>query len=178
MNVSASDAMADAAAVTMARTAHSRDGPERPGPLGAGLEPVFRLLSKNGTPAVAAQAAGMAVRGTLMVVRSLANHQLPATKAGSNAYRPTVTATAVTNNSNATSIRRDLSLKDAVIHAAAIHAPAERTDSSRSTASSCEVFTAAGAQAVLGDVEASEEAALGGSGWGLRAAALARLNNQ
>jgi hypothetical protein len=113
-----------------------------------------------------------------MVVRSLANHQLPATKAGSNAYRPTVTATAIPSKSNARSIRRDLSLKDAVIHAAPIQAPAETIDSRRSTASSCEVFTAAGAQAVLGDVEASEEAALGGNGWGLRAAAWARLNNQ
>jgi hypothetical protein len=99
-----------------------------------------------------------------MVMRSLANHQLPATKAGSNAYRPTVTATAIPTNNSPRSLRRGLSLNDAVIQAAAIHALAASTDSSRSTASSCEVFTAASAHAVLEDVEASEEAALGGSG--------------
>ena len=142
------------------------------------MEPVFRLLSKNGTPAAAAQAAGMMVRGTLMVVRSLANHQLPATKAGSKAYRPTVTATATPNNSNARSIRRVLSLKDAVIHAAPIQAPADMKDSRRSTASSCEVFTAAFAQAALEEAEASEAAAFGGNGCGLRAAARARLKSQ
>jgi len=83
--IRASEAIADAAADTMERTAHSWVRPTRPGSSRERGEPVFRLLSKYGTPAIAAQAAGMAVKGRLMVVRSLANHQLPATKAGSKA---------------------------------------------------------------------------------------------
>jgi hypothetical protein len=79
----ASDATDAAAAATTARTTPSWDR-DQPG-LREVVEPVFRFLSKYGTPAIAAQAAGMAVRGKLMVMRSLANHQLPATKAGSKA---------------------------------------------------------------------------------------------
>ncbi|GGV33865.1 hypothetical protein GCM10010212_22400 [Paenarthrobacter nicotinovorans] len=79
-----SAAAADEAAATIAITAPRRLRPNHHRAL-AGLAPVFRLLSKNGTPAIAAQAAGMAVRGRLMIMRSLANHQPPATKDGSKA---------------------------------------------------------------------------------------------
>jgi len=170
-----------AAAATKARTTPSRD---RHQPLGREvLEPVFRLLSKYGTPAIAAQAAGMAVRGKLMVMRSLANHQLPATKAGSRAYRATVAAAATPMNKRARSVARGGAcfrsvVAATVIHTAATQAPAARMDSTRSTASSCDMFTAAAGQAVLGDAGASEDAALGGSGWGFRATARARLKSQ
>ncbi|GGV33858.1 hypothetical protein GCM10010212_22390 [Paenarthrobacter nicotinovorans] len=69
-------------------------------------------------------------------------------------------------------------LETTVIHTAAVQAAAARMDNTKSTASSCEVFTAAFAQAALEEAEASEAAAFGGNGCGLRAAARARLKSQ
>lgn len=70
------------------------------------------------------------------------------------------------------------SLNETVFQTEAIQAPAARADSTKSTASSCEVVTAAGGQAALDEADASDAAALGGNGCGFSAAARARLNNQ